>query len=203
MISRLRAPCMSHCNLRTRRYRSNEEAVRPLDRHRHNRVLVPYSPLGRGFLTGAVTSTAGLGDTDYRHRDPRFADENAARNTSLVDRVVAVAARHNATPAQVALVGASTRRRRRADSGHEARAVSRAERGRTQTRLDGGRFGATQHDRSGYCRPALLRSDDGACRAVSAVAATVREINTQAREKPDCKAEPRKRDAGDGLVTIL
>ena len=94
---------MSHCNLRTRRYRSNEEAVRPLDRHRHNRVLVPYSPLGRGFLTGAVTSTAGLGDTDYRHRDPRFADENAARNTSLVDRVVAVAARHNATPAQVAL----------------------------------------------------------------------------------------------------
>ncbi len=65
--------------------------------------IVPYSPLGRGFLTGAVTRADTLPERDYRRMDPRFADSNFDRNRAIVDRVRVVAARHGATPAQVAL----------------------------------------------------------------------------------------------------
>jgi aryl-alcohol dehydrogenase-like predicted oxidoreductase len=65
--------------------------------------LVPFCPLGRGFLTGTVTSTQGLGDKDFRQGDPRFRDENAARNLAAVECIAAIARRHGATPAQVAL----------------------------------------------------------------------------------------------------
>jgi aryl-alcohol dehydrogenase-like predicted oxidoreductase len=65
--------------------------------------LVPFCPLGRGFLTGTVTSTRGLGARDFRQGDPRFRDENAARNLSAVERIATVAEKHAATPAQVAL----------------------------------------------------------------------------------------------------
>jgi aryl-alcohol dehydrogenase-like predicted oxidoreductase len=65
--------------------------------------FVPYSPLGRGFLTGVTTTTESLPSNDYRWNDPRFADENARRNAAIVDAVRAIAARHEATPAQVAL----------------------------------------------------------------------------------------------------
>jgi aryl-alcohol dehydrogenase-like predicted oxidoreductase len=65
--------------------------------------FVAYSPLGRGFLTGAVTGTGALATTDYRHNDPRFGAENAARNAAAVAPVEAVARKHGATPAQVAL----------------------------------------------------------------------------------------------------
>jgi aryl-alcohol dehydrogenase-like predicted oxidoreductase len=65
--------------------------------------FVAYAPLGRGFLTGHVRSTSGLDPTDVRATNPRFADENLARNLQLVDTVEAVAGEAGATPAQVAL----------------------------------------------------------------------------------------------------
>jgi aryl-alcohol dehydrogenase-like predicted oxidoreductase len=64
--------------------------------------FVPYSPLGRGFLTGTV-DVKSLGDDDFRKTNPRFAGENGRRNARLVEIVRQVAARHGATPAQVAL----------------------------------------------------------------------------------------------------
>ncbi len=65
--------------------------------------LVPYSPLGRGFLTGALRSTEGLEADDFRRNNPRFTDEALAANLRIVDAVEAVAADAGATPAQVAL----------------------------------------------------------------------------------------------------
>ena len=64
--------------------------------------FVPYSPLGRGFLTGAVSAKT-LESDDWRHTTPRFSAENMKKNEGLVDIVKRVAARRNATPAQVAL----------------------------------------------------------------------------------------------------
>ncbi|HYW52545.1 MAG TPA: aldo/keto reductase [Dongiaceae bacterium] len=64
--------------------------------------FVPYSPLGRGFLTGAVQPDA-LTENDFRRTHPRFAGENGARNAALVEIVKRVAAKHGATPAQIAL----------------------------------------------------------------------------------------------------
>ncbi len=66
-------------------------------------ALVPFSPLGRGFLTGTVGSNATMPDDDFRKNDPRFADENATRNAEIVSAVGTIAARHGATPAQIAL----------------------------------------------------------------------------------------------------
>jgi aryl-alcohol dehydrogenase-like predicted oxidoreductase len=66
--------------------------------------VVPYSPLGRGLLTGAITSTDELSDGDFRrHVQPRFSPGNLDHNLALVAEVRAVADRHGATPAQVAL----------------------------------------------------------------------------------------------------
>jgi aryl-alcohol dehydrogenase-like predicted oxidoreductase len=65
--------------------------------------LVPFSPLGRGYLTGAFQSSSAFGTGDLRRNLPRFQDENLAANQKLVDAVKSVAARHGATPAQVAL----------------------------------------------------------------------------------------------------
>jgi aryl-alcohol dehydrogenase-like predicted oxidoreductase len=65
--------------------------------------FVPYSPLGRGFLTGAIADTADLETDDFRRSLPRFTAENAALNGRIVEVVRDVAARHGATPAQVAL----------------------------------------------------------------------------------------------------
>ena len=65
--------------------------------------LVPFSPLGRGYLAGAVHSSSEFGEKDFRRTLPRFADEHLAANEKLVDIVKAVAARHGATPAQIAL----------------------------------------------------------------------------------------------------
>ena len=66
-------------------------------------ALVPFSPLGRGFLTGTVGGNAAMPEDDFRKNDPRFADENVSRNTVIVDAVKAVASRYSATPAQTAL----------------------------------------------------------------------------------------------------
>ena len=65
--------------------------------------LVPYSPLGRGFLTGQITRFEDLAPDDYRRTDPRFQGDNFAKNLELVAVVSAVAARHGATSGQVAL----------------------------------------------------------------------------------------------------
>jgi aryl-alcohol dehydrogenase-like predicted oxidoreductase len=65
--------------------------------------FVPYSPLGRGFLTGTIRSVDQLDEDDFRRENPRFAGENLAANIRIVEEVDAVAAELEATPAQVAL----------------------------------------------------------------------------------------------------
>ncbi|PHY13195.1 aldo/keto reductase [Caulobacter sp. B11] len=65
--------------------------------------LVPYSPLGRGFLTGGLTSDAGLAADDFRRGLPRFQGEAMTANLSLVETLKALAAERGATPAQLAL----------------------------------------------------------------------------------------------------
>jgi aryl-alcohol dehydrogenase-like predicted oxidoreductase len=64
--------------------------------------FVPYSPLGRGFLTGTINVEA-LGEDDFRRHNPRFSKESARANQRIVDKVREVAKELNATPAQVAL----------------------------------------------------------------------------------------------------
>jgi aryl-alcohol dehydrogenase-like predicted oxidoreductase len=73
--------------------------------------FVPYSPLGRGFLTGAFSSPADLGEEDRRSVFPRFQGENFERNLQLVEIVRAIAEEHSATPAQVALAWVHSRGR--------------------------------------------------------------------------------------------
>ncbi|MEM8605062.1 MAG: aldo/keto reductase, partial [Cyanobacteria bacterium P01_H01_bin.121] len=65
--------------------------------------FVPYSPLGRGFLTGAFQSLEDLDPDDYRRRSPRFQGDNFAKNLELVAQVKAIAAEQGVTPAQLAL----------------------------------------------------------------------------------------------------
>ncbi|MFR9777824.1 aldo/keto reductase [Micromonospora sp. MS34] len=65
--------------------------------------LVAYSPVGRGLLTGAITSRAQLADDDWRRAVPRFADGNFDANLKLVEAVREVAAEIGCTPAQAAL----------------------------------------------------------------------------------------------------
>jgi aryl-alcohol dehydrogenase-like predicted oxidoreductase len=65
--------------------------------------FVPYSPLGRGFLTGQFKSLDDLPENDWRRNDPRYAGDNFAENLKIVDVVRAVADAHNVTPAQIAL----------------------------------------------------------------------------------------------------
>jgi aryl-alcohol dehydrogenase-like predicted oxidoreductase len=65
--------------------------------------FVPFSPLGRGFLAGAFKDQRELPAGDFRHGLPRFAPENARANEAVVEVIRGVAARHGATPAQVAL----------------------------------------------------------------------------------------------------
>ncbi|MBA2280168.1 MAG: aldo/keto reductase [Acidimicrobiia bacterium] len=82
--------------------RDIEAAIIPACRE-HGIGLVPYSPLGRGLLTGAVTSLSELEDDDFRRTQPRFQDENIAANLALVDVVKEVAAAKGVSPGQVAL----------------------------------------------------------------------------------------------------
>ena len=65
--------------------------------------FVPYSPLGRGFLTGAVPAADGLAENDARRNHPRFQEANAALNRALVDAVPDRAQARGCTPAQLAL----------------------------------------------------------------------------------------------------
>ena len=65
--------------------------------------FVPYSPLGRGFLTGAIRSPEDFAEDDYRRFSPRFQGGNFARNLALVAQVKALAAEAGCTPGQLAL----------------------------------------------------------------------------------------------------
>jgi aryl-alcohol dehydrogenase-like predicted oxidoreductase len=65
--------------------------------------FVPYSPLGRGFLTGRYRSIEDLDAKDYRRYSPRFQGENFAKNLTTVDRVREIAKEKHCTPAQLAL----------------------------------------------------------------------------------------------------
>lgn len=65
--------------------------------------FVPFSPLGRGFLTGAITADTELASDDFRNKIPRFAAAARAANQALVDRIGEIAATKQATPAQIAI----------------------------------------------------------------------------------------------------
>ncbi|MCB5273912.1 General stress protein 69 [Arthrobacter sp. SO5] len=65
--------------------------------------FVPYSPLGRGFLTGQLRSEEDFAEDDFRRHSPRFHGENFTRNLELVDRVTGLAREKGCTPAQLAL----------------------------------------------------------------------------------------------------
>ncbi|MDR3493657.1 MAG: aldo/keto reductase [Ancalomicrobiaceae bacterium] len=65
--------------------------------------LVPFSPLGRGFLTGAISTATTFGATDFRSSLPRFSSENREANASLVEKLKEIAAAKGVTPAQIAL----------------------------------------------------------------------------------------------------
>ncbi|MFC7622988.1 aldo/keto reductase [Microlunatus sp. GCM10028923] len=65
--------------------------------------FVPFSPLGKGFLTGTVDTSTTFSEGDIRHRVPRFEAENLAANQALVDQVKVLAEAKGATPGQIAL----------------------------------------------------------------------------------------------------
>jgi aryl-alcohol dehydrogenase-like predicted oxidoreductase len=65
--------------------------------------FVPFSPLGRGFLTGAMDATTPFEATDFRTRLPRFTAENRQANQGFVDWLRGFAAKRRAAPAQIAL----------------------------------------------------------------------------------------------------
>ena len=66
-------------------------------------ALVPFSPLGRGFLTGAIRSPDNFAEDDLRKQNPRFQGENFTRNLQLVDELHRLARERGCTPAQLAL----------------------------------------------------------------------------------------------------
>lgn len=68
--------------------------------------FVPFSPLGRGFLTGTIDETTKIDSADFRSSLPRFSPEARRANKALVDAVAEIAAKLNATPAQIALAWA-------------------------------------------------------------------------------------------------
>lgn len=65
--------------------------------------IVPFSPLGRGFLTGRYTSVEGLPESDLRRTQPRFADGNLEKNLAIVDKLTELAAEKGVTAGQLAL----------------------------------------------------------------------------------------------------
>ena len=69
----------------------------------HDVAFLPFAPLGRGFLTGKITSNDGIDATDFRYKNPRFQAESIAANQHLVEHISAIATRLGATNAQIAL----------------------------------------------------------------------------------------------------
>jgi aryl-alcohol dehydrogenase-like predicted oxidoreductase len=83
-------------------YREPEKDVLPVCREL-GIAFVPFSPLGRGFLSGALKDTDSLAADDVRRRLPRFQGANLDHNLALVQRLTAMASRKRCTPAQLAL----------------------------------------------------------------------------------------------------
>jgi aryl-alcohol dehydrogenase-like predicted oxidoreductase len=65
--------------------------------------FVPFSPLGKGFLTGKIDENTAFDKSDFRNTVPRFSEENRKANQALVDLLARIAKERNATPAQIAL----------------------------------------------------------------------------------------------------
>jgi aryl-alcohol dehydrogenase-like predicted oxidoreductase len=65
--------------------------------------FVPFSPLGKGFLTGKINADTKFDETDFRRTVPRFSEENRRNNQALVDVITDFGKQHHATPAQIAL----------------------------------------------------------------------------------------------------
>lgn len=82
--------------------RDVEPSILPLCRELQI-ALVAYSPLGRGFLTGAITDMAALAEDDYRRGSPRFQGENFIANRRLIEQLASMARQRRRTPAQIAL----------------------------------------------------------------------------------------------------
>jgi aryl-alcohol dehydrogenase-like predicted oxidoreductase len=83
-------------------WREPEEAILPV-LEELGIGFVPFSPLGKGFLTGKIDETTTFDSADFRNTVPRFSAENRRANQALVDLVAVVAKRKRATPAQIAL----------------------------------------------------------------------------------------------------
>jgi aryl-alcohol dehydrogenase-like predicted oxidoreductase len=82
--------------------RNVEEKILPL-LQQLNIGFVPFSPIGRGFLTGKIENTHDLSQLDFRQLLPRFHDENIAHNLKLVELLKSIATANNVTPVQIAL----------------------------------------------------------------------------------------------------
>ena len=82
--------------------RDPEDAILPLAREL-GIGFVPYSPLGRGALTGAIKATDDLAENDFRRQNPRFQGENLRENVARIERVEELATDKGITPAQLAL----------------------------------------------------------------------------------------------------
>ena len=99
--------------------------------------FVPYSPLGKGFLTGTIRSTDQFDPNDFRASNPRFTGENFQRNLRIADEVQAVGRRRwGHSGAGRAGLAAGEGRRHRADPGHPSRRPARGERCRGRRRAD-------------------------------------------------------------------
>jgi aryl-alcohol dehydrogenase-like predicted oxidoreductase len=83
-------------------WREPEEAILPV-LEELGIGFVPFSPLGKGFLTGAIDANTTFDSSDFRNTVPRFAEEARKANQALVDAIGAIAAEKNVTSAQVAL----------------------------------------------------------------------------------------------------
>jgi aryl-alcohol dehydrogenase-like predicted oxidoreductase len=83
-------------------WREPEEAILPT-LEELNIGFVPFSPLGKGFLTGKIDETTTFSTTDFRNTVPRFSPENRRANQAMLDLVTRIASEKRATPAQIAL----------------------------------------------------------------------------------------------------
>jgi aryl-alcohol dehydrogenase-like predicted oxidoreductase len=130
--------------------------------------FVPYSPLGRGFLTGKIQSPKDLPDDDYRKTTPRFQGENFQHNLELVKRVEEIAREKRCTPAARARLGAGARRQHRADPGDKAAEIPPGKRRRPRYRSYKQGFGTYRRSCTKGCfrRFALSGSYDETAKSV-------------------------------------
>jgi len=120
--------------------------------------LVPYSPLGHGFLAGTIRSPDELSADDWRKTNPRFTGENFQRNLRIVDEVKAVASEAGATPAQIALAWLLAQ----GDDIAPIPGTKRVARVEENTAADRVTLSATQIERLNHLTPAVgKRHDEG------------------------------------------